>query len=84
VLRDTGSTTKQDGVVHPCDGIPLEVGTAITWTVCGNGAGLMNAGDDAAGTRCRAIQSAGRVINGTVLSCGPPDLVSSSLPRSLQ
>jgi hypothetical protein len=46
----------------------------------------MIAGDGAALTcsRCLAIEIAGRILNGNVLARGPPDLLSSSLPGSLQ
>jgi hypothetical protein len=86
VLRDAGSTAKQDGVVHLCDGMILEDGTSITWALCGNDAGKLIAGDGAAVTcsRCLAIEIAGRILNGNVLAWGPPDLLSSSLPGSLQ
>jgi hypothetical protein len=86
VTLDKRPVLEHGDVGHLYEGMCLEDGTSIAWTLCGIDAGRITTAVGAVVTckQCQAIETAGRILSGRVLAFGPPDLVSSSLPRSLR
>ena len=74
-----------DDVVHECDGTFLDDGTPCVWTLCGEQKTVSQPRVGLAVTcsKCLHLTIAARIIQSRVCGWGPPDLVSSSLPRSM-
>ena len=75
------------GLVHECEGMHEPEGQALTWTLCGGSAAHnSHAGDPSSVTcrRCRDMRAGAWIRQRPVIGWGPPELVSTSWPRSLQ
>jgi hypothetical protein len=75
------------GLVHECEGMNESEGQAMAWTLCeGKAARNLHAGDpmDVTCRQCRELRVAAWIQHRPVIGWGPPELHSSSWPKSLQ
>jgi len=87
VSRQVSVLVGKDGTVHLCDGMHLEDGTSFAWSLCQRATNSQTLSSDqhyVTCRECRAVRSAERILTGRRLAWGPPDLISSSWPRSMQ
>jgi hypothetical protein len=87
VSRQISLFRQSDDIVHACEGTHLEDGTPLVWSVCTGEPVIgvwLDDEDCVTCKRCRTVRAAAHILQNRVLAVGPPDLLSSSLPRSLQ